>query len=107
MNRVIFSLLMVIFSGCAVLHTSRFTSDRIKTGMTKAEVIALYGQPYKQSTFTDSNHVLHEDYYYKEQVFVKRWYEVNNILHFENAILRSLEQGEEKLLYKNSQVIVK
>jgi hypothetical protein len=107
MNKVFFFLLFVLCTGCAVQRTSRFTSDRIKPGMTKEEVIALYGKPYKESTFTDNNNVLHEDYYYKEQLFVKRWYEVNNILHFENAILRSLEQGEEKLLYKNSQVIVK
>lgn len=108
MIRVICFLLLLFAIGCTVQRSSKFTSEKVKPGMTKKEVIALYGKPYKQSTSIDSNHVLHEDYYYKEQLFLRsKWYEVNNILHFQNEVLTSLQQGEEKLLYQNDRIMVK
>lgn len=75
--------------------------------MTKEAVIALYGKPYKESSSIDNDQNLHESLYYKEQLFLGRWYEINSILHFENSAFKSLEQGKEQLLDKNSQVIVK
>lgn len=72
--------------------------------MTKEAAIALYGKPYKESSSIDNSQVLHESLYYKEQIFIGRWYEINSILHFENSSFKSLEQGKEQLLDKNSQV---
>ncbi len=110
MNKIIcfFLLALTIISmGCAVQRQTKFTSDHIKPGMTKEAVLALYGKPYKESSATDSNQILNEDFYYKEQLYLGRWYEVNSILHFENSVFKSLEQGKERLLYKDHQVIVK
>ncbi|WP_343691585.1 hypothetical protein [Chitinophaga sp.] len=108
MNNILFSLLLivtVITCSCTVQKQSRFTTDRIKPGMTKEAVIALYGKPYKESTFTDSNHVVHEHLYYKEHIWVRNWYEINNILHFQNSVLQSLEQGDEHLVDKREVVV--
>ena len=45
--------------------------------------------------------------YIIKQLFLGRWFEVNSILHFENSQFKSLEQGKERLLYRDSQVVVK
>jgi hypothetical protein len=110
MNKILFSLLLtltVFTCSCTVQKQSKFTTDRVKPGMTKDAVIALYGKPYKESTFTDSNHVVHENLYYKEHIWMRNWYEINNILHFQNSILQSLEQGDEHLVDKERTVVVK
>lgn len=110
MNKVKFFFLLVsiiISAGCAVQRQSKFTSDNIKSGMTKEAVFNLYGKPYKESSSTDANQTLHESLYYKEHLYLGRWYEVNNILRFENSVFKSLEQGEEQLLDKDRQVIVR
>ena len=99
--------IILISAGCIVKRQSRFTSNHIIPGMTKYEVVNLYGKPYKISSALDNNHTLHESLYYKEIIYVGRWYEVNNILRFENSVLKSLEQGEEQLLYRDSPLIVK
>jgi hypothetical protein len=99
--------LTIISVGCTVQRQSKFTSDVIKPGMSKEAVIALYGKPYKESSSSDNNKALQESFYYKEILFLGRWYEVNNILHFEDSVLKSLEQGEEQLLDKGRQVIVR
>ncbi|RTY86570.1 hypothetical protein [Flavobacterium sp. RSP15] len=75
--------------------------------MTKDRVIALYCKPYKEIPSIDSNKTLHERLYYKEILFLGRWHEVNSILHLENTVFKSLEQGEEQLLDKAHQVIVR
>jgi hypothetical protein len=109
MNKIAYlllSLIAITFFSCAVQRQSRFTTKQISPGMTKDAVIARYGKPYKESSFTDRRKILHEKIYYKEQVYLGRWYEVNSILHFENSIFKSLEQGDEQLLYKDTQVVV-
>jgi len=108
MNKItyFFLLTLIITSiGCSVQRQTKFTSDRIKAGMTKDAVIALYGKPYKENVSTDNNRILHESLYYKEQLFLGRWYEVNSILHFENSLFKSLEQGKEQLLYKDQTIV--
>jgi hypothetical protein len=110
MNRLIYFvwLTFVILSlGCGIQRESKFSSSYINPGMTKGEIISKYGKPYKESSSIDSNNTLHEKLYYKEQLYMKRWYEVNSILNFENSVFKSLEQGKEQPLYKDSQVIVK
>ena len=93
--------------GCVIQRQSKFTSDEVKLGMTKEAVVALHGKPYKESSSTDKNNTLHENLYYKEHLWLKRWYEVNSILHFENSVFKSLEQGKEQLLDKDLRVIVR
>lgn len=110
MKKLIFTFLLmisVIVFGCAVQRQSQFSSNAIKGGMTKEAILAKYGRPYKESSSIDSNHTLYENLHYKEQVYLGRWYEVNSILHLENSIFKSIEQGKEQLLYKDAKVIVK
>lgn len=112
MNKIkityLFLLMLALASfGCSVQRQTKFTSDAIKPGMTKEAVVSKYGKPYKVSSSIDKNQISHEDLYYKEQLYLGRWYEVNSILHFENSLFVSLEQGKERLLYKDAQVISK
>jgi len=78
------------------------TSDKVKPGMSKAELISIFGKPYKSSFFYDKDKILHEDLYYKEQLYIKTWYMINTIFHFENSKLASQEQGNEELTYDTS-----
>ena len=70
-------------------------SDKVKPGMNKAELISIFGKPYKSSFFYDKDKILHDDLYYKEQLYIKGWYTINTIFHFENSKLVSQEQGNE------------
>ena len=78
------------------------TSDKVKLGMNKAELISIFGMPYKSSFFYDKDKILHEDLYYKEQLYIKGWYMINTIFHFENSKLVSQEQGNEESTYNSS-----
>lgn len=78
------------------------TSDKVKFGMNKAELISIFGKPYKSSFFYDKDKILHEDLYYKEQLYIKGWYMINTIFHFENSKLVSQEQGNEESTYNSS-----
>jgi hypothetical protein len=75
-------------------------SDNYKQGMTKTEFISLQGMPYKESFYYDKDNILHEDLYYKDVIYLQIWYEINYICHFEDSILISIEQKEEKRLYE-------
>lgn len=97
-----------LFSSCSQAlwnppKTSAFLIDKnVKPGITKAELIAAHGDPYKQSFFYDDKKVLNEILYYKESLAVnQRWYNVNTIFHFENSILISQEQGKEEWQYSD------
>ncbi|SHG16875.1 hypothetical protein SAMN05444405_1294 [Bacteroides luti] len=70
-------------------------SDKVKPGMSKADFISLFGKPYKTGFYFDKDKVLHEDLYYKEQLYIQTWYMINTVFHFENSILISQEQGDE------------
>ena len=78
------------------------TSDKVKSGMNKTELISIFGKPYKSSFFYDKDKILHEDLYYKEQLYIKTWYTINTIFHFENSKLISQEQGDENRTYSDS-----
>jgi len=105
--RLLFLALLIISVGCAVQKQSKFTSSQLKAGMTKENIIGLYGKPYKESASIDNNQTLHETLFYKEQLYLGQWYEINNILHFENSVFKSLEQGKEQLLYQDNHVLAK
>jgi hypothetical protein len=82
-----------LLAACAsIKRSSSFTTDVIKPGASKQEVITRYGKPYKQGFSEDGTEIL----YYKEHIYRKVWYEVNTEMHFKNGALVSMEQGEEK-----------
>ncbi|NML41315.1 hypothetical protein HHL17_29245 [Chitinophaga sp. G-6-1-13] len=91
---------LTLCSCATTLTSSRFTSAELKPGIGKQAVIARFGKPFKKS-FTKIGEVLYEDFYYKETIYKDYWFEINNILHFEDGKLVSLEQGEEKRLYQS------
>lgn len=70
-----------ILTGCAIQRTSKFTLDTIKPGMSKDEITAVAGKPYKQTFHFGSDSSLYETYYYKETIWKSNWFEVNNMLH--------------------------
>jgi hypothetical protein len=84
---------------CSIQKTSNLTTENIKPGMTKTEVTSLHGKPYKESFNYDINKVLHEDLYYKENVYVNKWLEITSVLHFEDSKLVSMEQEKERPVY--------
>ncbi|GAB3421429.1 hypothetical protein [Niabella aquatica] len=88
-----------ILAGCAIQRTSKFTIDTIKPGMRQDTITSIVGKPYKQTFYYGTDSSLYEAYYYKEAIWKNNWFEVNNVLHFKNGQLVSLEQGREKHLY--------
>ena len=95
-NRFIFlAITSLLLMGCASLKSkSIFTSDNIKLGITKTEIIDKYGKPYKESFSYDDNKVLQEELCYKEELYIKGWYVINTVFHFENSRLVSQKQEE-------------
>lgn len=89
-----------MLAGCSVARQSRFSSQSVTVGTDKKDVVAKFGTPYKTGFHEDANQVSYEDWYYKENLFIKKWYEVTTILHFKNSKLVSMEPGEENPLYK-------
>ncbi len=93
-------VLSLTLAGCSVARQSRFSSQSVSVGMNKKDVIAKFGTPYKTGFRVDTNQVSYEDLYYKENLFIEKWYEVTTILHFKNSKLVSMEPGEENPFYK-------
>lgn len=89
-------LLITIISSCTVQRVSKLTSDNIKPGLSKEEVIALCGKPYKEAFNYTEDKILVEQLYYKEELFVNKWVEVTTILHFEDSKLVSIEPFRER-----------
>ncbi len=98
-SRSLLLLIPFLLLACSVQRASNLSAGTIKPGMTKAEVTSLHGKPYKESFNYDANKVLHEDLYYKENIYIHKWYEITSVLHFENTKLVSMEQEKEKRIY--------
>lgn len=94
------TLVSILLVGCSVARQSQFNSQSVVVGMDKKDVNVKFGTPYKTGFHDDTNQVSYEDWYYKENLFIKKWYEVTTILHFKNNKLVSMEPGEEAPLYK-------
>lgn len=82
-------------------YQSRFNDSSVWYGMNKKQFIAQFGEPFKKSFSKDEHNILHETLYYKEQLYLNRWYTVNTIFHFKDDVLISQEQGKEELLYED------
>lgn len=95
-NYILLFILSVVFISCNVQRASKLTSDKLRPGMSKSEVIAACGKPYKEGFDYLENKTLLERLYYKEVIFANKWVEITTILHFEDAKLVSVEQGREK-----------
>ncbi|MCL1664604.1 DUF2845 domain-containing protein [Elizabethkingia ursingii] len=91
---ILLILLCIFISSCAT--TSKFSSESINIGMTKEEVIAKFGKPYKSSFVQDKETgVIEENLFYRERLYISGTGDITNILIFKSGKLVSLQQGEE------------
>lgn len=81
-------LLCLLISSCAT--TSKFSSESLNIGMTKEEVIAKFGKPYKSAFSQDK-----ETLFYREFLYISGNSNITNILSFKAGKLTSLKQGQE------------
>lgn len=102
---MLFGLLALLGSllapGCQVATQSRFTPRSVTLGMSKQDVLAKFGTPYKMGVHQDTDQLTCETWYYKESVYLKKWYEVTTILRFQGDKLISLEPGKERPLHRD------
>ncbi|MDV3755611.1 hypothetical protein [Elizabethkingia anophelis] len=87
-------LLYLLISSCAT--TSKFSSESLNIGMTKEEVIAKFGKPYKSAFSQDKETgVIEETLFYREFLYISGNSNITNILSFKAGKLTSLKQGQE------------
>lgn len=64
-------LLCLLISSCAT--TSKFSSESLNIGMTKEEVIAKFGKPYKSAFSQDKETgVIEETLFYREFLYFRK-----------------------------------
>ncbi|WP_454059173.1 hypothetical protein [Elizabethkingia ursingii] len=91
---VLLILLCIFISSCAT--TSKFSSESLNIGMTKEEVIAKFGKPYKSAFSQDKeNGGIEETLFYREFLYISGNSNITNILTFKAGKLISLKQGLE------------
>lgn len=104
MKAIKFFILLLVFavSSCAIYPTvSRFAREPVKLGMTKSEVVAKMGTPFRTDTYMEGEKHI-DVLYYKENLRVGVTpYDVTTTLLFEDGILKSIKQ-DDKLLQENS-----
>lgn len=88
-NPYLFVSLLVLTS-CAALRAHSFTSDNIRPGMTKEQVILQFGKPDRESFIKSENDILYETLYYTEfeSKGVVPYYDY--ILDFKNGTLMAM-----------------
>jgi hypothetical protein len=99
------AVLFLMLAGCSVARQSKFVSQNIPIGIDKEEIKTRFGAPYKIGFYKDNDQTTHEDWFYKENLFIEKWYEVTTILHFQNNKLISVEPGKEIPVYTNKILI--
>lgn len=88
-------VLSVIIS-CSVQRVSKVVRKNIQLGMTKKEVVALLGSPYKNAVSKNEAGKLKETLYYKEEIWTgARHRLIENRLLFQDEKLVAIEQGKE------------
>ncbi|MDX8568086.1 DUF2845 domain-containing protein [Elizabethkingia sp. HX XZB] len=91
---ILLILLCIFISSCAT--TSKFSSESVNVGMTKEEVIAKFGKPYKSSFEQDKETgAIEETLFYREFLYISGNSNITNILTFKAGKLISLKQGQE------------
>ena len=87
-------LMLIIFTACAA--KSKFSSESVRLGMTKEEIISKFGKPYKTSFMKGKNAgEFEESLFYRETLSISGNNSITNILTFTNGRLVSLKQGTE------------
>jgi outer membrane protein assembly factor BamE (lipoprotein component of BamABCDE complex) len=81
--------------------TTTTLTSKLTLGMTKEQVIAKCGRPYKTSAKYDKEMNLQEILYYKEKTWDDGGFSwsttvTNHLLVFKNNILVAIEQGDEE-----------
>jgi len=84
----------LLFTSCQV--SSNINTSRVQAGMTKEEIIAKLGKPYKSSFYVAKDSTLYETLYYKELLTkMSGQSSLISALKFRNNILFSLDQNHE------------
>ncbi|OPB94857.1 hypothetical protein BB021_18535 [Elizabethkingia ursingii] len=75
---------------------SKFSSESLSIGMTKEQVLAKFGKPYKSSFVQDKETgAIEEALFYREFLYISGNSNITNILTFKDGKLISLKQGQE------------
>ncbi len=93
---------LFLLGSCASLYPSRvsnFTSNKVELGMSKANFLAKFGNPYKQNFFYNEANEYCEVLFYRETLMVGQSFnaepiEMDTIFTFVNGKLESQEQVE-------------
>lgn len=103
MMKLKLSILLVFVIGLFLISckTKAVLSSSVTLGMTKDQVIAKCGPPYKTSANYDKEKNLQEILFYKEKTWDDGGWSwstttVNNIFVFKNSVLVAIEQGDEE-----------
>jgi len=92
------ALILFPLIGC---KTTTVLSNKVELGMSKDEVIAKCGNPYKRSAQYDKANNLQEILYYKEKTWDDAGFSwsttvANHMFVFKNGILVAIDQGDEE-----------
>ena len=100
-SSILFALFM---NSCST--RSKFSSESLSIGMTKEQVLAKFGKPYKSSFEQDKETgAIEETLFYKEFLYVAGSGEITNILTFKAGKLISLKQGQEPSPFNRTTII--
>ena len=104
-NIILLSTLFLSLCSCLVTRQSKLVKNDIHLNMSKNQVEAKIGKPFKiESKQIDANQRI-DSYIYKESLWTGNEHvTIENILIFENDILKEIKQGEEIL---DNPVIIK
>jgi len=90
-SSILFALFM---NSCST--RSKFSSESLNIGMTKEQVLAKFGKPYKSSFVQDKETgAIEETLFYREFLYITGNSNITNILTFKAGKLISLKQGQE------------
>lgn len=94
-------LLCLLISSCAT--TSKFSSESLNIGMTKEEVIAKFGKPYKSAFSQDKETgVIEETLFYREFLYISGNSNITNILSFKGKTHLSEARTRVGFCYPNN-----
>lgn len=93
-------LILSIISLCSCYtrkQISRFLTNTVELGFNKEDFINKFGKPFSQSVSYNSENKMEEQLYYKEDLYIGRWYIVTSIFTFQDSKLVKQEMKEEKM----------
>jgi len=95
-KKIGYLIIVLTVISCSVQRVSKVVRKNIQLGMTKKEVVALLGSPYKNAVSKNEEGKLKEVLFYKEEIWTGgRHRLIENKLLFQDEKLVAIEQGKE------------